>query len=408
MPPKKTPSVSATPAMKNASSSGVGAKRAPVSEDPKVQARRDAARESYAKKKASSAAGSAASSAAASSAAGSAVAKKKGRPPGSGAKQMGTATASGAATVANPTFIMNTGNNTTIEKLTEATASATIGRALKKKLARQELAELKQNKKFGVVDEELLTSIQIPYRDAKKFFSKDLAMLKYINYKHKRDNDGQAPEDISLVELEYIPFANYDYFLLYYSVPEPNERDSTNEQGYEYRTKVPRNRDTDYSDYLYNKYITKGVMDYEYGRGSGSIPAEGDLPGGKKNPYSSNKSSVGTKSDAVSAYEDSSDFKSSKSSKKGLPSPSWSVSSSISSKKGTNSSNSSDSYMTAELKRFRRDKAAGKYPSSSSSSKESLVYDEDLDTFVSKKRGSSKSIGKGSSSSSKVAGSRRL
>jgi hypothetical protein len=201
MPPKKTPSVSATPAMKNASSSGAGAPRKAVSEDPKVQARREAARASYAKK-VSSAAGSAASSAAG-SAAGSAVAKRKGRPPGSGAKQMGTATASGAATVANPTFIMNTGDNTTIEKLTEATASATIGRALKKKLARQELAELKQNKKFGEVNPETLTSIQIPYRDAKKYFSKDLAMLKYINYKYKRDNEGKAPEDISLVELEY-------------------------------------------------------------------------------------------------------------------------------------------------------------------------------------------------------------
>lgn len=357
MPPKKAPSVSETPAMKNPSSRSVGAPRKPVSADPKIQARRDASQAKRDAKKASSTAPNSAAGSAASSAAGTG-AKKRGRPPLSA--KMGTATASGAATV--PTFIINTGNNSSLQQLKERTAKSTLGRALKMKLARKELSELKQDKKFGDVDLDSLTTIQIPYRDAKKIFSKDIAMLKYINRVYKMENDGKAPDDISLVELEYRPFSTYDYYVIPYFDPAKKD-DDEDEVAQLYRTKVPRSRDVNFSDYLYNKYITPpsnpNRKNYSASVGTGSIRGEGS-----SGAPSTNRSSVSSKSDAFSPVSDATTTRSSRSSRS----------------------------------------------SSSRKSKEEWVYDEDTDQLVKvgTRNSSSSSIGKSSSSGGSVAGSRRI
>jgi hypothetical protein len=307
MPPKKEPSASASPATR----ARAGAKIAPVSDDPKIQARRDAQRASYAKKKSVSTATSTANSLAPSTAtsrAGSSSppgAKKRGRPP-----KAGTATASGATTVANPTFVMTTGGNASLQKLNEEVASSTIGRAIKNKLARTKLAELKYDREIDKYVKRFNTRINIPYKDAIKYFSKDKRMMRYLEDKYNYDN----LNDDSVVDFIYKPYSTYDLFE--FSYRKKGSKYSSN-----YRTKVPRSRDVDYSDYLYNKYITKGVQDYDASSGSGSIRGEGS-----SGAVSSNMFPVGTKSDAISPFSASS----SGSLLKGLPTPTWSVSSSSS------------------------------------------------------------------------------
>ncbi len=330
-----------------------GRPRAPVSDDPAIELKREKQRASalkYKEKKKALAGASAGASAksTASSTASSIGVKKRGRPPLSA--KMGTGTASAMTTVVAPPII-----NPVNKKEVKAKALSTIGRAIKGNLARKELAELKQDKKFGDVDLDLLTTIKIPYRDAKKYFSKDLAMLKYINRVYRMENDNKEPDDISLIELEYMPFSNYDYFVIPYFDPK-KANDDEDEVAKIYRTKVPRNRDTDYSDYLYNKYITPpsnpNRYNYNAMSGSGSIPMEGNMSGGKRNPFSPNNSSVGSKSDAVSQVSN------------------YPSSNSSNTKRGTNSSNSSDSMQKTDLKRYRRNKLAGKYSSSSSNMSE--------------------------------------
>ena len=387
MPPKKDKS-SPVAASSSSIKRSVGRPRKAESEDPATALKQQKARESAAKyrakKKAMSVGNSAASSV---------------------NTAAGSTTLSGAPTgLAQNTFLIDRGSNAGVyKKMRETEASSTIGKAIKNKLARTKLGELRYDRSMGG-DKGELFDIEIPYKDAKKYFSKDKRMMKYMqmNYGGK---DGSPPADEEGIPLQYKPYSTYDFFeFSYYDEKGGNNSSSTANKTY--RTKVPRSRDVDYSDYLYNNFITIGDnKDYSPDFGSGGIRGEGS-----SGAASSNKSMVGTKSNDIGQVS----FSTTKS--KSSSSPVFKVknarsasSSPAVSRKSGNTSNSSDSWATTDMKRFRRNKLAGKYDSSTSSSKQSFVYDEDLDMLVPKKKASSNSgssLGRGSSSDKKIAGSR--
>lgn len=388
MPPKKDTTAS-TAASSSSIKRSVGRPRKAESEDPATALKQQKARESAAKyrakKKAMSVGNSAASSV---------------------NTAAGSTTLSGAPTgLAQNTFLIDRGSNSgVVRKMRETEASSTIGKAIKNKLARTKLGELRYDRTMEA-DKGKLFEIEIPYKDAKKYFSKDKRMMKYMQMNYGGD-DGSAPADEEGIPLLYKPYSTYDFFEFgYYDEKGGNSSNSTANKTY--RTKVPRSRDVDYSDYLYNNFITIGDnKDYSPDFGSGGIRGEGS-----SGAASSNKSMVGTKSNDIGQVS----FSTTKSSSSSNPvfkvknARSASSSPAVSRKSG-NTSNSSDSWATTDRKRFRRNKLAGKYDSSTSSSKQSFVYDEDLDMLVPKKKASSNSgssLGRGSSSSSKkIAGSR--
>lgn len=391
MPPKKDTSAASAAAAASSSSikRSVGRPRKPVSEDPVIALKQQRQRESAAKYRAKIKAASVGNSAASSV-----------------NTAAGSATLSGAPTLGQNTFIVDRGSiSGVVKKMREEEASSTIGKAIKNKLARTKVAELKYDRSMGG-DKGELFDIEIPYKDAKKYFSKDKRMMKYMqmNYGGK---DGSPPADEEGIPLRFKPYSTYDFFEFGY-YDEKGGNNSSSSANKTYRTKVPRSRDVDYSDYLYNNYITIGEnKDYSPDFGSGGIRGEGS-----SGAASSNKSMVGTKSNDIGQVS----FSTTKSSSSSNPvikvRNARSVSSSPAvSRKSGNTSNSSDSWATTDMKRYRRNKLAGKYDSSTSSSKQSFVYDEDLDMLVAKKKASSNtgsSLGRGSSSDKKIAGSRRL
>ena len=357
----------------NSSSFGIGRPRGPVSDDPAIELKRERQRAAALKYREKKKLGAGAGEGAGASSTSIYVnAKKRGRPPLN--TKMGTGTASAMTTVVAPAII-NPVKKSPVKRPVTRTESkrikkeplSIIGRAIKGNLARKELAELKQDKKIGVVDTKELTTIEIPYRDAKKYFSKDKAMLRYIYQMHKYNNRGEEPDDISTVTMEYKPYDEYDYFALPVVTPAPTEKDKDNEEFKLYRTKIPRMRDESYSDYLYNKFIYPNYVDrHNVSSGSGSIGSN----------VSANRSIMSNKSDEPYPISD------------------WTSSSSNSSKIGTNSSN--------------------RYKSSSSSKSEYTQGSDGSDGEMVRRRAkfsssSSSSIGKASSSSgSKVAGSKPL
>jgi len=392
MPPKKDKS-SPVAASSSSVKRGQGRPRNPVSDDPayelKKQKQRESAAKTAAKKKAMSVGNSAASSV---------------------NTAAGSTTLSGAPTgLAQNTFLIDRGSNAGVaRRMIETEASSKIGKAIKDKLARTvartKLGELRYDKTMEG-DKGELFDIEIPYKDAKKYFSKDKRMMKYMQMNY--GEDGKPPADEEGIPLLYKPYSTYDFFeFSYYDEKGGNSSNSTANKTY--RTKVPRSRDVDYSDYLYNNFITIGKnKDYSYEVGSGGIRGEAS-----SGAASSNKSMVGTKSNDIGQVS----FSTTKSSSSSNPvfkvknARSASSSPAVSRKSG-NTSNSSDSWATTDRKRFRRNKLAGKYDSSTSSSKESFVYDEDLDMLVPKKKASSNtgsSLGRGSSSDKKIAGSKRF
>ena len=391
MPPKKDTSCDCA-ASSSSVKKGQGRPRNPVSDDPayelKKQKQRESAAKSAAKRKAMSVGNSAASSV---------------------NTAAGSTTLSGAPTgLAQNTFLIDRGSNSGVARRMERSeASSKIGKAIKDKLARTvartKVGELRYDRTMEG-DKGELFDIEIPYKDAKKYFSKDKRMMKYMQMNYGGD-DGSAPADEEGIPLRFKPYSTYDFFEFgYYDEKGGNSSSSTANKTY--RTKVPRSRDVDYSDYLYNNFITIGKnKDYSPDFGSGGIRGEGS-----SGAASSNKSMVGTKSNDVGQVSFSTTKSSSSSSPVMKVRNARSVSSSpASSKKSGNTSNSSDSWATTDRKRFRRNKLAGKYDSSTKSSKESFVYDEDLDMLVAKKKASSNSssLGKGSSSSKTIAGSKR-
>jgi hypothetical protein len=391
MPPKKDKptSVASSVASSTASSKrSVGRPRKAESEDPAIALKQQKARESAAKyrqkKKAMSMGNSAASSV---------------------NTAAGSTTLSGAPTgLAQNAFIIDRGSIAGVaKKLEQNEASSKIGKAIKNKLARTKVAELKYDRTMGSIKDGLF-SIEIPYKDAKKYFSKDKRMMKYMMMNYGDYAKNIPPADEEGIPLQFRPYSNYDYFEFSYYDEANNKSNASSTANKNYNTKVPRSRDVDYSDYLYNNFITIGNnKDYEPSAGSGGIRHEGS-----SGAASSNKSMVGSISGDIGQVSSSSSspvFKVKKArSVSSSPAPK---------KKGTNSSDSSDSVMTASMKRFRRDKAAGKYASTTSSKSEYTQGSDGSDGEMVRRRAkfssfSSDSIGKGSSSSgSKIAGSRR-
>ena len=268
----------------------------------------------------------------------------------------GSTTLSGAPTgLAQNTFIVDRGSIAGVaKKLERSEASSIIGKAIKNKLARTKVAELKYDRTMGSIKDGLF-SIEIPYKDAKKYFSKDKRMMKYMMMNYGDYKNNIPPADEEGIPLDFRPYSNYDYFEFSYYDEKNNVSNASSTANKVYRTKVPRSRDISYSDYLYNNFITIGDnKDYDASAGSGGIRHEGS-----SGAASSNKSMVGAKSDDIGQVSSSSSatpvFKVKKVKK------ARSVSSDYKSpppkKKGTNSSDSSDSYDTARTKRFRR-----KYP----------------------------------------------
>jgi hypothetical protein len=391
MPPKKDKptSVASSVASSTASSKPRGKPRNPVSDDAAYELKKQKGRESAAKYRAKQKAMSMGNSAASSV-----------------NTAAGSTTLSGAPTgLAQNTFLIDRGSIAGVaKKLEQNEASSIIGKAIKNKLARKKVGELKYDNLMGGGKDGLF-DIEIPYKDAKKYFSKDKRMMKYMMMNYGDYKKNIPPADEEGIPLRFRPYSNYDYFEFSYYDEANNVSNASSTANKNYNTKVPRSRDVDYSNYLYNNFITIGKnKEYEPSVGSGSIRGEGEI-----GAASSNKSMVGSISGDIGQVSFSTTKSSSSSNPVFKVRNARSVSSSPASrKKGTNSSDSSDSLMTASMKRFRKDKAAGKYASSTSSSKESFVYDEDLDMLVVKKKASSNSIGKGSSSSGKVAGSRRF
>jgi len=391
MPPKKDKPTSVASSTASSKRS-VGRPRKAESEDPAIALKQQKARESAAKYRA----------------------KKKAMSMGNSAASSvntaaGSTTLSGAPTgLAQNTFIIDRGSIAGVaKKLERSEASSIIGKAIKNKLARTKVAELKYDRTMGSFKDGLF-SIEIPYKDAKKYFSKDKRMMKYMMMNYGDYKKNIPPADEEGIPLKFRPYSNYDYFEFSYYDEANNVSNASSTANKVYNTKVPRSRDIDYSDYLYNNFITIGNnKDYDASAGSGGIRHEGS-----SGAASSNKSMVGAKSDDIGQVSSSSSaspvFKVKKVKK------ARSVSSSPApKKKGTNSSDSSDSVYTADMKRFRKDKAAGKYASSTSSKSEYTQGSDGSDGEMVRRRAkfswTSGSIGKGSSSSgSKVAGSRPL
>lgn len=319
------------PPKKASSSASVGRPRSAVSDDPALELKRQKQRESAAKYRAKRKATSA-----------------NNIPLGQSQSQsyMGSSEASQNSTaLAMSSHIMNND-----KEMRQSEASSLIGKAIKNKLARTKVAELKYDRAMDT-DKGATTDIEIPYKDAKKFFSKDKRMMKYMNM-----NLGSNPAEEEGISITYKPFSTYDYFEYnYYDQSKANNSSSSANKIY--RTKIPRSRDVDYSDYLYNKFVKKSEEIYKGGKGSGNIRGEGS-----SGAASANKSSVGAKSSMSSSKSSASSSKSS------------SVSGLRRAKSGLSAvSSTSSSGTSSSMKNFRKKYPNG-YQSSASSMEDRTAY----------------------------------
>jgi hypothetical protein len=173
-----------------------GAKQKPVSEDPKIQERRDKARQAYAKKQ--------------------------------GAKTGASSSSVSVLPLIPPSLKI-------IETAVVKGAKNTIGRAIKNKLertvAKKKLEE--KRKGFGV-----MVDIKLPMSDVERYFRQYPKAINFLKSK------GYDTDDVN-VPLKYRSYLDYDFFIFEY------------DNGKQYQIKINTDADINYSSYLYDKYFSK-------------------------------------------------------------------------------------------------------------------------------------------------------